>query len=244
MSIHYTHAFFVQDLAWRPKKSNAESIHDLLVRWDLVGAREKPQLYEVRQGRYAKAEGKRIAAAGEIPGNLVMAYARKHEPWVVGPQVRRIMGPQQYGNEEGWYWWIIVVLGSDFKISASAYGDEPELSRGAKAASRELRAVTPYPAGKAEHHHLAVNAGYVCGYEAKPPLVRFHETDPATGSPLAPDGPPLYGALWRSGILFDCENDHPAFVEQEGRWEIPNKEFTQALSAAFGTPLIQVGMMF
>lgn len=226
MGIGYTHWFAVKDLERRPGKAQAEAVHAVLERWGLI--RGKPRLF-VRQGRGRRElQGAEIAAASELPADLVLQY----EAVGSSPRLAQVLGHGPAGPIE--YVQATAVFYTSFLLLQSFATLEVEVVAPAITADGE----------EVEEDECLVldQRRFIAGPDATPPRVIARFSDPRSGLPVP--GPEGYTGVMRAGVCLK-PGYQPDWVcgdrRERARW--PNRDLARDLEAAFGSPLAEVGLL-
>jgi hypothetical protein len=226
MGVEYRHFLVVGDPGWLPKADTASRVDDVLRKWSLVT--KEPDIYDLAGGGKQRLN-QPISILIPGPG-----YALTY-PMVKGRKVSAVVGPCFYpeiGEEERYIQGIALVVGNDFRIHWSWEGTcftvlQPPTNSGVP--------VDPY---SGEQHLYLYAEAYPTGPQTTPPKV---EVD-VYNKDRHHIGWDHYNGFWRSALVLDCGKDLPSFIE--GKFFLLCKEFVQAVSDAFRSPVLEVGEIY
>ena len=214
MGIEYAHYFAVCSTSWTGNTGTLRAIYEVLERWGLTT--EPPDLYGIAGGGVRKLR-KTLAQIPDEQANLLAVC-----PGVEGvPAIAEIMGPSYYPPSEigsRYFDGIDVVVGDEDRLHPSnEYYFVQTHSRVRDASG---------PASRAFAGTIS-NAG---SFDVS--------VVPGQHVPV----PPGFTGFWRGALRLDCGKDFPAIADSQDT--IPNKRFLRELESAFGTELVQIGLVF
>jgi hypothetical protein len=234
MGVEYCHTLVVQDPSWQPRPDTAARVDQVLRQWSLVSV--DPEIYdlsETREYEMKPPQERRRLYARPVPvappgPGLALVY-----PDSAGPVIERIFGPSYYpevSTDERYLYRITLIVGDDFRLHGHwmdlnfAEVVQPPTTNGA--------AVEPY----AYRFPVGISGdAYPTHASTKPPTVNMH-IEPAFERHI---GWHDYAGFFRAALVLDCNKDLPKFAD--GKHLLPGRDFVDAISDAFGSPVIEFG---
>jgi hypothetical protein len=236
MGVEYRHTLVVQDPTWQPRPNTAARIDQVLRQWSLVSV--DPEVYDLsvtREYAMSPPQERRRLHARPVPvvppgAGLALVY-----PKVEGAAIERIFGPSYYPSvsaEERYLYRISLIVGDDFRVHSGcmdlnfAEVIEPPTRNGAAAEPYSYRV----PAG-------LYGEAYPADASTKPPTVNM-QIEPGLEQHV---GWHDYAGFFRAALTLDCNKDLPKFVD--GKHLLPGRDFVAAVGDAFGSPVIEFGLL-
>jgi hypothetical protein len=197
-----------------------------------------PEVYDLSATReYATSppQERRRLYARPVPvappaAGLALVY-----PKIEGPAIERIFGPSHYPSvsaEERYLYRISLIVGDDFRIHSGCM--DLNFAEVIEPATRNGAAVEPYsyrvPAG-------IYGEAYPADASTRPPTVSM-QIEPGLDQHVGWHG---YAGFFRAALILDCNKDLPKFVD--GKHLLPTRDFVAAVSDAFGSPVIEFGLL-
>ncbi|MEO8395238.1 MAG: hypothetical protein ABI700_19730 [Chloroflexota bacterium] len=243
MGVEYRHFLVVDDPYWLPKPETLLRVHEVLSEWSLCP--NPPQLYDLSEGHIRQIDGAITGIQPPEPG-IAAVY-----PFQSGAEIAKILGASVYSeisDNERYLQEIVLIVGRDIRIHPTSEGifctvlEAPRLDAPLEPYPNldyEGEYDNPYENASEFAHGLAwYDRAFPCPPEAILPKVKVSIS--SSENRHLEGG--IFRGYWRAALILDCGKDLPAFIENECK--LPNRVFMETISAAFGTPLLEVGEIY
>lgn len=235
MGIEYRHTLVVKDPDWLPQPDTAARIDAVLRHWSLVTV--DPEIYDdlSKKREYETSEQHRRLYARPVPvvapgAGLALVY-----PKVGGAMVEKIFGPSIYpsvGPTERYIDQISVIVGDDIRVHSICM----DLNF-----AQVLQPPTQLGTAIESYFYdvpLAMfGNAYPVDVATKHPIIKI-TIEPALEKHI---GWQDYAGFFRGALVLDCNKDLPKFIENKHL--LPSHDFTNAVSEAFRSPLLEFGRL-
>lgn len=225
MGVEYRHFLAVDDAAWLPQPDTMARVEAVLRAWTLVGRVRK--VVDLRSGiKVAFEEPVPVVAPG--PGKAVFYDG------VEGAAVGRLLGPPNADdvNTEPYLQATTLVVGTDIRVQWSPDGVWFKMTR------PPMLGAVPVAETNPEFSEALFAASFEAPDGATPPVVEALVEDHARQS-LAWTA---CCGFWRGAVVLDFGKSLPPFVDTVHR--LPNRQFVNAIAAAFRAPLVEIGELY